>query len=354
MASTLNACEAQTRSSDDNAATNVSDLAPSLAEEPEAQRSLPMYLIVLAGGIPGAMIPVTPSGTRVGRSSDNSIQLADASVSRYQAVMRAGDDGKMRLTDLASTNGTFVNGQRIPNHTPAVLHDGDRIQFGSTVLMKFARPDPCEEQFQREMFERTVRDPLTGLFNRSYFLDQVDLLAEQGEARGLGLAILMLDIDHFKRVNDTQGHDGGDLVLREVSGVIRLSTRSEDLVARYGGEEFVVALPIASLEQATERAERIRHNLLKRRIAVNGESLRVTASIGLVFAPPGQRRPAAVLLAAADLSLYQAKASGRNRVVCSDGSLPALSEMLTRDDEPCGVLLARLPELVGRTADGEI
>ena len=86
-----------------------------------------------------------------------------------------------------------------------MLHDGDRVQFGSNVIVKFVRPDPCEEQFQREMFERTVRDALTGLYNRSYFLDQVDLLAEQGEERGLGLAILMLDIDHFKRVNDTSG-----------------------------------------------------------------------------------------------------------------------------------------------------
>jgi two-component system, cell cycle response regulator len=354
MASMLDSCEGQALSTDDNTATDLCDLGSTSADEPEAQRSLPMYLIVLAGGIPGAMIPVTPSGTPVGRSSGNSIQLADPSVSRHHAVMRADDDGKVRLTDLASSNGTFLNGHRLLNHTPAVLHDGDRIQFGSTVRVKFARPDLCEERFQREMFERTVRDPLTGLFNRSYFLDQVDLLAEQGEARGLGLAILMIDIDHFKRVNDTQGHSGGDVVLKEVSGVIRLSTRSEDLVARYGGEEFVVALPIASLEHATERAERIRHNLLKMRIAVNGMSLRVTASIGLAFAPPSRRRSAAVLLDAADLSMYQAKNHGRNRVVCSQSSLPALSEMITRDDQPCRVLLTPLPGSISWTAKREI
>jgi predicted signal transduction protein with EAL and GGDEF domain len=116
----------------------------------------------------------------------------------------------------------------------------------------------------------------------------------------------------------------------------------------------VVALPIASLEQATERAERIRHNLLKRRIAINGKSLRVTASFGLAFAPPGRRRSAAVLLDAADLSMYQAKDLGRNRVVCSQSALPALSEMITRDDQPCRVLLTPLPGPVSWTVNRKI
>ena len=137
-------------------------------------------------------------------------------------------------------------------------------------MLKFVRLDPCEEQFQREMFERTVRDALTGLYNRAYFLNQVGPLAEYNAVRGLGLAVLMLDIDHFKRINDRFGHDAGDLVLREVAGVLRESTRSEDLVARYGGEEFVVALPVAAPDQATERAERIRRALAERRIVAGG------------------------------------------------------------------------------------
>jgi two-component system, cell cycle response regulator len=355
MTSTQIHSQTQVPPMDENVATNLNDLiaAAEAAEASEAQRSLPIYLIVLAGGIPGAMIALTPSGTRVGRSSDNSIQLPDASVSRYHAVLRPGDDGRVRLTDLASTNGTFLNGRRISNHTPITLHDGDRLQFGSNVIVKFARPDPCEEQFQRAMFERTVRDGLTGLYNRSYFLDQVDLQAEQREVRGLGLAILMLDIDHFKRVNDTHGHDAGDTVLKEVASVIRQSTRSEDLVARYGGEEFVVALPIATPEQARERAERIRHNLAGRRIVVSGKSIHVTASLGMAFAPSGQRRRSAALLADADLGLYQAKEAGRNRVAYGQSTAPAMGELLTHDDELCGVLLTPLPE-VTVTTDNEI
>ena len=137
------------------------------------------------------------------------------------------------------------------------------------------------------MFERTVRDTLTGLYNRSYFLDQLRVLAAARRASGLGLAVLMLDIDHFKSINDTLGHDGGDAVLREVAGVIRQSTRSEDLVARYGGEEFAVALPVAAPTMAPERAERIRRALARPDAPVRpARSLRVTASLGLAFAPP--------------------------------------------------------------------
>jgi diguanylate cyclase (GGDEF)-like protein len=313
-----------------------------------------MYLIVLTGGIPGAMIRLESGSTRVGRAADNTLQLSEDSVSRYHAVLRIDDDGRVRLTDLASTNGTYLNGRRVVNHTPVVLHDGDRLQLGSMTVLKFARPDPYEEQFQHTMFERTVRDSLTGLYNRSYFRDQVGLLAMQGAQRGLGLAVLMVDIDHFKRVNDTYGHDAGDTVLREVASVLRQSTRSEDLVARYGGEEFIVALPIAASDQATFRAERIRRNLANRRISVSGKPLRITASIGLAFSPATRPRSVESLIVAADLCLYQAKNAGRDRVLCSQKQGTQLLEAPTREDETgCGSVSLVAAGLAALTSHGE-
>jgi two-component system, cell cycle response regulator len=290
------------------------DVAPS-------PMSRPMYLIIVSGGIPGAMIALTPGSTRIGRSRENGVVLQDPSVSRRHATIVADSGGDVWITDLASTNGTFLNGAPLGPHSPQRMHDGDRVQLGGALVVKFVRLDPCDEQFQRELFERTVRDPLTGLYNREFFTEQVAAMAELGASRGLGLAVLMLDIDHFKRVNDTYGHIAGDAVLREVAAVLRESTRNEDLVARYGGEEFIAALPVAAPDHAMARAERIRANLNARRISLPPETpppappLRVTASLGLAFAHPGRPCSPPSLIAAADQCLYMAKNTGRNRVV---------------------------------------
>jgi diguanylate cyclase (GGDEF)-like protein len=223
--------------------------------------------------------------------------------------------GAVHLRDEGSTNGTFLNGHQVTPDRPVQLAEGDRVQLGSNVVLKLVRLDPTDERFQREMFERTVRDTLTGLYNRSYFLNRLGSLQSQNAGQGLGLAILMLDVDHFKRVNDRYGHAAGDLVLRQVSCVLRESTRGEDLVARYGGEEFIIALPVSALNIATGRAERIRSSLASRRIALEAVEIQVTVSIGLAFGSVERAGDEVELIVAADQALYQAKAEGRNRVV---------------------------------------
>ena len=164
------------------------------------------------------------------------------------------------------------------------------MQLGARVVLKLVRLDPHDERFQRDMFERTVRDTLTGLYHRAYFLSQIGVLAERQSADGIGMAVLMLDLDHFKQVNDRYGHVSGDEVLREVASVIRESTRAEDLVARYGGEEFVIALPVSISDLAIQRAERIRLELAARRSPPAGHVIQLTASVGLAFSPPGRSR----------------------------------------------------------------
>ena len=183
-------------------------------------------------------------------------------------------------------------------------------------MFKLVRLDPHDERFQRDMFERTVRDTLTGLYHRTYFLSQIGVLAERYAASGQGMAVLMLDIDHFKRINDQFGHVAGDEVLREVATVIRESTRTEDLVARYGGEEFVFALPVSLAVRAVQRAERIRLELAKRRIVCRQSSCPLDCQRGARVQPSrlGTKRTARSIISA-DQSLYQAKAQGRNRVV---------------------------------------
>jgi diguanylate cyclase (GGDEF)-like protein len=316
---------------DENSATNFFE--PVVTEpsdvEPSASTPSPLYFIMISGGIPGAMLQLSASGTRIGRSVDNALQLPDASISRYHAFLGQDEEGQVRLTDLGSTNGTYLNGRRLPPRTPAPVRDGDRVQFGSSIVVKFVRPDPSEERFQREMFERTVRDSLTGLYNRGYFLGQVGPLGDRGALRGLGLAVFMIDIDHFKRINDTHGHETGDQVLREVAGVLRQSMRGDDLIARFGGEEFVAALPVSAPDQAAERAERIRASLAARRLLVGGRPLRVTVSIGVAYTPPGRQRSVPAMLAAADQGLYQAKNAGRDRVVFGSEARVRVGDPLT-------------------------
>jgi len=302
---------------DESCATNFFDTIVQEVSraETEASSPSPLYLIMLVGGIPGAMLQVSSSGTRIGRAVDNTLQLPETSVSRYHAFLRQDEEGQIRLTDLGSTNGTFLNGQRLPERTPICVRDGDRIQFGSTIVVKFVRPDPCEERYQRELFERSVRDSLTGLYNRSYFLSEVGLLGDRSALRGLGMAIFMIDIDHFKRINDTYGHPVGDQVLREVAGVLRQAMRGDDLISRFGGEEFITSLPVSAPDQAAERAGRIRSNLADRHILISGRPVEVTVSIGVSFAPPGRPRSVSAMISAADRALYQAKNAGRDRVV---------------------------------------
>jgi two-component system cell cycle response regulator len=301
---------------DAKANTHLS-ISPAPSIDPEKTLAPPnaVYMIVVAGGIPGTMVRLSEQGTSLGRSAESTFQISDITVSREHAFIMIDELGEVRIRDKGSTNGTWLNGKRIHAHRPIEVADGDRIQLGTTVVFKVVRLDPSDEIFQREMYERTVRDALTGLYNRAYLLDQISILAGRSATRGIGLAVLMLDVDHFKRINDLYGHVAGDEVLRAVAAVIRESTRPEDLVARFGGEEFVVVLPFSIPDLATERAERIRSNLAERTILAEGHEIRVTASIGLAYAPPGRSRNEMALIMTADEALYRAKAEGRNRVI---------------------------------------
>jgi diguanylate cyclase (GGDEF)-like protein len=228
-----------------------------------------------------------------------------------------------------------VNSTRIPPQTPYPVGDGSRVQLGSGTLLKYLRLDPCEEGFQRELYERSVRDNLTGLYNRGYFLSQIGPLAELNSMSELGLALMLLDIDHFKRINDTHGHSVGDLILRAVADVLRECTRGQDLVARYGGEEFILALPTCSPAQATERAERIRERVSRRPVNAAQSRVGVTASVGLSFLAAGRVRDVTTLITSADQALYEAKRSGRNRVVAA----PQNSAEYTRKTESAEVFV---------------
>jgi len=164
--------------------------------------------------------------------------------------------------------------------------------------------------------EMAITDALTGLFNRRYMESHLATLIEQAMSRGKPLTALVLDIDFFKSVNDTHGHDAGDDVLREFALRIKRSIRGIDLACRYGGEEFVVIMPETDMAVAAMVAERLRRRIAADPFAIQqgARTIPVTISIG-VAAMRGKDDNAASILKRADQALYQAKRNGRNRVV---------------------------------------
>jgi diguanylate cyclase (GGDEF)-like protein len=169
------------------------------------------------------------------------------------------------------------------------------------------------EALIEELVEISGRDPLTGLFNRRQFFGLAADEQERARRNGEPLALALLDLDHFKQVNDLYGHQAGDVVLRAVADLLQSRLRPFDLVARYGGEEFVLLLPGADLAGGGQAVERIR--ALIEAAPFDGQAIvRLTASVGLVASEPPHPHAISALVAAADRALYRAKYSGRNQV----------------------------------------
>lgn len=166
---------------------------------------------------------------------------------------------------------------------------------------------------QEELRIKATRDALTGLWNRESILEHLDKELERGRRDHKPVGVVMVDIDHFKRVNDTHGHEVGDVVLREISSRLSRQTRSYDRPGRYGGEEFLMVLAGVNEIGVMEICERMRSDLQAHPIQHEGITIPITASFGAVVAPPDQAIESRLLIRAADRALYQAKDSGRNR-----------------------------------------
>jgi two-component system, cell cycle response regulator len=274
-------------------------------------------LTVLIGADVGATHSLT-GPVLIGRGPEAQVSLDDDGISRRHCRIIRGSSA-YELEDLGSTNGSYVDYERVQGRIQ--LHDGARIQAGNTVL-RFALQDRLEQETSRRMYEMAVRDGLTAAYNRRYFDERLESEFAFALRHGSALCVLLIDIDHFKRVNDTHGHHGGDEVLRRVSAVLRNGVRAEDVVARYGGEEFGVIARGIDVAGARMFAERVRSMIERAHIEWEGGRIAVTASIGLAHNHSGAalNKPERLVLAA-DNALYAAKDSGRNRVelACSPG-----------------------------------
>jgi diguanylate cyclase (GGDEF)-like protein len=267
-------------------------------------------LFVIQGHQQGAVISLNSPRLVVGREARSNVCLDDDTVSREHATLTVVD-GRVLIEDLGSLNGTFINEQRVL--IPTQVNDGDQLRFGDHTIVKFWVLDEVEQRALETLYELTSRDPLTRLYNRRYFDERLASELSFARRHRTSLGLLMIDLDHFKSVNDTYGHPVGDAVLKAVGASLLEVTRPEDIVARYGGEEFVLVARNTSRANAVVLADRVRRVVQGTRIPE--QPLEVTVSICVVCVGPSVFPDRAEdLLVAADEALYQAKELGRNRV----------------------------------------
>ncbi|HSB26888.1 MAG TPA: GGDEF domain-containing protein [Pyrinomonadaceae bacterium] len=291
-------------------------------------------LITLRGELLGAPIPLERDVVTIGRVIEADIRLNDSKTSRLHAQISIGRTGTggpiFTLRDLGSTNGTLVNGRRI---TETPLADGDKILIGEH-LFRFELLDEIDQEFQQQVHRLIGHDELTGLLTSKSFFVELRREAARAEEKGQPFCVLMMDLDHFKQINDRYGHLVGSRALQDVGVIIKAALRSGDVASRFGGEEFAAFLLDADYAQAIVAAERIRravevHDFLAATTtsADRGEVFRVTVSIGVAVFPVDAKDPIQ-LVEMADSALYRAKRSGRNMICAHSPSLAALEAPL--------------------------
>ncbi|MBI4926040.1 MAG: GGDEF domain-containing protein [Bdellovibrio sp.] len=269
-------------------------------------------LIIIRGTPQGHRFFLSKSNMNIGRDPDADISVSDQSISRKHAQIHK-KNGKVYITDLGSANGTFINDKKISKDEKTLLSKEDMIKLGNSIL-KFLPAGQLEILFYGNLGSAAHTDGLTKIYNKSYLLEALDAEFKRARALHTDFSILFFDIDFFKKLNDTCGHDCGDYVLKELARIVKNRfVKPKDIFARYGGEEFVLLLANTSLDMAVTVAEQMRQAIEHHPFMYEGKKLTVTVSAGVACLTTETDSPT-TLIKAADKALYVAKNNGRNQV----------------------------------------
>ena len=266
-------------------------------------------LVVIYGLDLGRKYDLGKEETIIGRSSKADIQVDQESISRNHAKLSL-DDKRVTISDMGSTNGTYVNDDLVEGEHQ--LRNGDLIKIGRTIF-KYIGGGNIEAAYHDEIYRLTTVDGLTQIFNRRYFEETLEREISRCNRYGRKASLVLMDVDHFKQINDTYGHLAGDYVLKQIASTIRTKVRREDIFARYGGEEFALLLPEVDHKGAVLLAEKARKLVEQQHFEFDKQKIPVTVSLGVSTLGASQRDPAD-LIRQADGKLYEAKSTGRNRV----------------------------------------
>lgn len=279
----------------------------------EANSTYEPYLIQISGKETGQAHKLSGASViKIGRDPASQIILDDPHISRNHAEILMGKHKDTVIRDLGSTNGVFVNGKKI---TEQALCDGDKILIGTRMYFKFCYQDSVEQNYQQNLFRAANIDNLTQLYNKKYLIDILTKEFSFSRRNKNLLSVLMIDIDHFKKINDTYGHMAGDLVLKSVGQFLSKNIRLENIAARYGGEEFCIILRNVGSDLAFTIGERVRRGIEGETLDYRGNPIRVTISVGIATMEDAEFETYEDLLRKADENLYEAKTSGRNKTI---------------------------------------
>jgi two-component system cell cycle response regulator len=277
-------------------------------------------IVIISGKMAGRLFKLSPGATVIGRGTDTTIRVEDEGISRRHVQVTLTSEGKVFAEDMGSTNGTIVNNEKTSGRTE--LKNGDRIELGSTTILKFSYTDTVEEEYQRNLYDSATRDPMTGAYNKKFFVDRLTTEFAYSSRHTVDLSMCMLDIDFFKKVNDTHGHPAGDAILKHFAALVVGQIRGEDIFCRYGGEEFTLILRQTTSREAFGLADRVRKTLEAKVCTFDGKAIPVTCSIGVATHRGNRYTSAEQLLKAADEALYKSKQGGRNRVTLAPEETP--------------------------------
>ena len=280
----------------------------------QAADNAPPAVVVLMGppGYQGKQYAITQTDIVIGRSVESQVYIDDKSLSRSHAkFVVVGSE--VSIIDLGSTNKTIVNGQTLPPLAAYLLKNNDQIKTGN-VIFKFLERGSIEAVTNQAMYEKAQKDALTGAYSKGALIEKGPEAVKRSEVLNEALSVVTFDIDHFKKINDSYGHPGGDYVLKELCRiVISKLIRANDFFARYGGEEFVLILAGTPSKTAGEVAERIRQTIEGSEFVFEGRQIAVTVSVGVATKQPNETEWSQIY-DRADKALYNSKQTGRNRV----------------------------------------
>ncbi len=275
-------------------------------------------LVVVRGVGTGNKILLSKPEIVIGRGDEADVRLAKAGVSRRHAAIQQLDGGSFRLIDLQSTNGTFVNAERIQD---ATLKDQDLIAVGESRL-KFIAADSPEQPYYEELYCQAQLDKALQIYNKHYFLTRLDEELRRHQRAESALSLVLLDVDHFKRLNDSHGHLAGDAALVHLVDLVKQRLHETHVLCRYGGEEFGIVMAQTDLVSALSTAEEIRQLVASTPVLYANAPIPMTISLGISsHTAEDPKSTCEAMIVQADKALYAAKHHGRNRSAIFDATM---------------------------------